>query len=540
MPRTRPAFLSRLAVVALAACAVLAAIPALAAAATITVNTTVDSAPALGECQGVGPSDCSLRQAIDVANGTEGPDTIVLPAGHYLLTVKGDEEDENQTGDLDLTNKGEVTIVGAGARTTVIDATGLEDRVIDVQPAAALSLSKATVTGGVIQSENGGGIRAVEAALALNQVSVRGNISSRSGRGGGVAVDNSQSAITASLIAENQNSGDGGGLWTEDGETSVVNTTIANNVVDTSLYPSEPGWGAYGGGMEVDGGHLAMQNVTITGNSIVDGNGGEDGLGAGIEGEPETADIVNTIVYGNTGTNVEVGGQCTSLLPSEGHNLEQEPPTGDNRCFEAPTDLIANPLLGPLANNGGETDTAALLTGSPAINAGDLARCPATDQRGLPRPQFGGCDIGAFEVQPPPPPPVPPAAKPTITRRGKVKVKKAGKTFLVKPGFRVSCPAGGAKCTGTIKARAPKPKGQGAAASAKKKVLIGKAKFTVAPGKTKVLKLKLNRKGATMLRELGKLRTRFDVRARAGTGPVVKAKATLKVKLPAELRKESR
>ncbi|MDQ3724519.1 MAG: right-handed parallel beta-helix repeat-containing protein [Actinomycetota bacterium] len=521
----------RFAVIALAACAALAAIPALAAAATITVNTTFDTAPALGECQGGAPSDCSLRQAIDVANGTEGPDTIVLPAGHYLLTIKGDEEDENQTGDLDLTNKGEVTIAGAGARTTVIDAAGLEDRVIDIQPGAALSLAKATVTGGDVSDENGGGIRAGEVVLTLNQVSVRGNVSRNSGRGGGIAALNSQTTIAASLIAENRNSGDGGGLWLEDGETSLVNTTIAYNVVDTSLYPSQPTWGAYGGGMEVDGGHLAMQNVTITGNSVADNNGGEDGLGAGIEGEPLTAAIVNTIVYGNTATNADSPRQCTSVLLSEGHNLEQQPPAGEKRCFEAPTDLIADPLFGPLANNGGETDTVALSTGSAAIDTGDLTRCPATDQRGLLRPQFGGCDIGAFEVQPPPPPP--PPAQPTIKRRGKVKVKKAGKTFLVKPGFRVSCPAGGEKCTGSIKARAPKPK-------AKKKVLIGKAKFTVAPGKTKVLKLKLNSRGAEMLRELEKLRTRFDVRARAGAGAVVKAKATLKVKLPAGLRKGSR
>ncbi|WP_345309022.1 choice-of-anchor Q domain-containing protein [Candidatus Villigracilis saccharophilus] len=58
----------------------------------------------------------------------------------------------------------------------------------------------------------------------------------------------------------------------------------------------------------------------------------------------------------------------------------------------------SDPLLGPLANNGGPTQTMALLSGSPAINAGDDADCEATDQRGVTRPQGSHCDIGAYEA----------------------------------------------------------------------------------------------------------------------------------------------
>lgn len=61
--------------------------------------------------------------------------------------------------------------------------------------------------------------------------------------------------------------------------------------------------------------------------------------------------------------------------------------------------LIANPQLFPLGNNGGSTQTLALLPGSPAMNAGNNATCPTTDQRGVARPQGGVCDIGAFEAQ---------------------------------------------------------------------------------------------------------------------------------------------
>src|SRR5919197_317241 len=74
----------------------------------------------------------------------------------------------------------------------------------------------------------------------------------------------------------------------------------------------------------------------------------------------------------------------------------------------------ADPLLLPVANNGGPTDTMALAGASPAIDAGDPAACPPLDQRGVAR--LGVCDIGAFEYYPPPkgPPPTPDTKKPKL------------------------------------------------------------------------------------------------------------------------------
>ncbi|MGN6202622.1 MAG: choice-of-anchor Q domain-containing protein [Solirubrobacterales bacterium] len=526
-------------------CAVSLALPALAGAA-ITVNTTADQAPSASSCQGV-PGDCSLRQAISWA-GELADGTVILPAGHYTLTLKDVEEEANESGDLDITNGSQVQILGAGARNTVIDAAGLEERVFDVHPTASLVLSRLTVTGGEALDRDGGGILSYKASLTLDQVAVRGSTSTKEGAGGGLFVEESEVFIDASLIAENLNSGNGGGVYSEESELALLNSTIANNVVDTSLYPEHPGWGAYGGGLEAYDGFVALQNVTIAGNSIRDGNGGGQGLGAGLWVEAEESEVLNTIVYGNTGEDVQSSAQCAETeaslrLQSAGHNLEQEAPADAQRCFETPTDLIGDPRLGPLANNGGETDTLALLTGSPAINAADAGRCPGTDQRGLPRPSLGGCDIGAFEVQPTPSPkppvvsPAPVLTPPAISRKGKVVVKKAGKTFRVKPGFTVSCPATDPTCTGSIKVKAPKAKAKGAGTSAAKKVLIGKATFSVAPGKTKKLSLKLNAKGAKMLRLLGKVRGTFAVTSHAGTGPAATAQATLKLKLPPSPRK---
>jgi hypothetical protein len=100
--------------------------------------------------------------------------------------------------------------------------------------------------------------------------------------------------------------------------------------------------------------------------------------------------LSNNIIAGNP------GGDCriTSASIVTDHNLD-----GDSTCnLTGPGDLPAtNPLLGPLANNGGPTDTEALLTGSPALNAGNNATCRVTDQRGVSRPQGPACDIGAYE-----------------------------------------------------------------------------------------------------------------------------------------------
>ena len=90
-----------------------------------------------------------------------------------------------------------------------------------------------------------------------------------------------------------------------------------------------------------------------------------------------------------------------SALHSLGHNLVE---AGGGVCQIAGT-ITGNiynqdPLLGPLQDNGGSTLTMALLPGSPAIDSGDDAGCPSTDQRRFRRPMGAHCDIGAMEYSP--------------------------------------------------------------------------------------------------------------------------------------------
>src|SRR5207253_4752858 len=114
--------------------------------ATLTVTTPLD---VVNATDGL----LSLREAVLQANATNGADTIVVPAGTYTLTRAGANDDAALTGDLDLT--GHVTIQGAGAGATLIDAAGL-DRVFHVLDGGNVILSGLTIQGG--EADIGGGI----------------------------------------------------------------------------------------------------------------------------------------------------------------------------------------------------------------------------------------------------------------------------------------------------------------------------------------------------------------------------------------------
>jgi CSLREA domain-containing protein len=446
--------------------AAFAAVPALAGAATVTVNTTADNPPGPGQCEGVA-GDCSLRQAIDVANGEPGSNRVIVPAGHYTLTIEPTVGDDNDSGDLNV--KGEVTIEGAGARKSIIDAGSIEDRALELIE-GNLRMVGLGVTGGSTE-ENGGGIFVEEGDLRLDGVAITDNESFESGGGGGIEQEEGNLEIVDSVISGNRNSGDGGGLGFYGQVLTIEDSTIADNEVNTALYPSNPGWGAFGGAIETDNTELlVMKNTTIAGNHIVDGNGGEEGSGAALDIEFEHYEIANTIVANNTAVEVGEPGQCTNEAPygSLGHNLETPEPAGEPRCFEASTDKIGNPLLAALANNGGETDTMALQAGSPAIDAGDPALCLPTDQRGQAR-VGSSCDIGAFEYVPPATPPLAPSPGSFSFKQVKRNLKKG--TAQIKVSFTGSG-------TATLSGKGIK--------KVTKKVSTGISKFAVVPtGKVK-------------------------------------------------------
>jgi len=394
-----------------------------AAAATFTVNSTAD----IGDANTANPAcataggACTLRAAIDQANASVGPDAISLPAGTYQLTgAAGD--DANASGDLDIDDNDGIdatTINGAGARTTRIVGTG-SDRVVDsVDDSEHFSISGVAISGGGGVDE-GGGIFAA-GTLDLKNASVVGNRSNATGsisnEGGGIFINIgahlSNVTISGNVAARatgNTFGPQGGGVFDNGSPTSsFVNVTISGNTA--------VGAGAQGGGVfyNADPNSTTYTNVSLVGNSV-SGSGSEAG---GIFVNDELT-LKNTIVALNrVGASI---GNCelNDTLHSAGHNLEE----GTDCAFGGPGDLQnSNPLLGPLADNGGPVNTRALLAGSPAIDAGALG-CPATDARGVARPQGASCDIGAFEGEVVVAPPTGAPSAPTGISKKKCKKHK--------------------------------------------------------------------------------------------------------------------
>src|SRR5437867_3602615 len=148
--------------------------PRAARATPLIVNSTddaPDAVPGDGICATL-TGVCTLRAAIMEANMLPDFHTITLPAGTYVLTIPGAGEDSGATGDLDVLR--DLSIVGAGAATTIIDGGGI-DRVFDVF-APAVQLSGVTIQNGSVQNPNvardasGGGIRSSAAIRTDNGI----------------------------------------------------------------------------------------------------------------------------------------------------------------------------------------------------------------------------------------------------------------------------------------------------------------------------------------------------------------------------------
>jgi hypothetical protein len=342
-------------------------------------------------------------------------DTIYVPPGTIQLTG-APLEDANATGDLDI-NKA-LTIVGAGAELTVIDADS-NDRAVHVLGTGDVVLSGVTLRngevdpdgagGGVVlnsgrlllvssiveggSSGGGGGIfNQSDATLALQGSTVRFNTASGiTGAGAGI-LNFGKMEISESAIHENRTlgpsaSGNGGGI-SNAGFLQIVNTTISGNVAFV-----------HGGGIfqSASARLLVLSHSTLAFNQA-------GFLGGGLMVMGDVPQIGSTILGNNTA--VTAGPDCSGTIDSQGHNLIGVAAGCTIGGTTTGNILNRNPLLFPLRDNGGPTLTHGLRARSRAIDAGLASGCPALDQRGVSRPQDGDgdgtvvCDIGAFEAAP--------------------------------------------------------------------------------------------------------------------------------------------
>ena len=372
----------RAGIVSIAAAAFIFALGTAAHGATITVNSLADPS-ATGAC--------TLHDAIVAAN------TMIATNGCAAGT--GDDTIQfNVTGTILLGNTlpevtGTLTINGPASPGITIDG-DRKVRVLEIALGATVHLDRVTIAHGVGPTfPPGGGISNI-GTLTITRSTFSGN--STTIRGGGIFNSGTLTVVNSTFsgnIATGQNNGLpglGGGIFNS-GTLTVVNSTFSGNIAARSSD------GTFSGslGCAIFGGSLSVTTSTFAGNNVAGGCTGIDGTGP----------IKGTILAQN-------GRNCAGPQADAGYNISD-----DGSCVFAKTGSANNgdnidPLLSPagLADNGGPTQTIALQSGSPAIDAIPIADCTdqasppnqiTTDQRGFPRSDAAEqvCDIGAYEFQ---------------------------------------------------------------------------------------------------------------------------------------------
>ena len=309
----------------------------------------------------------SLREAINAANANPGADTITF-AVSGTISLDG-------TALPAITDN--LTIVGPGAGRLTIDAHG-GSGILQVGAGAGASVSGLTLADG-----NGGDGGAVlnDGTLALTACDLTGNVAVD----GGAIFNDGTLALTGSTLSGNSAS-TGAAIW-NGGTLVVTNSTLSENSAGT-------GGGVYNVGT------LTLTNATVTGNAA--------GVGGGIfshsvnPSQPGATTLDNSIVGGNTlpdGTTPSDLAGDAHATPASSHNLIGPGGAGGLANGVHGNVIVTSAAalgLGALGDNGGPTQTVALLPGSPAIDAGDPALAPATDQRGFAR--GSAPDVGAYEA----------------------------------------------------------------------------------------------------------------------------------------------
>lgn len=384
-------------------------------AATQTVTNTNDSGPG------------SLRQAITSASSGDtiqfslpNPSTITLSSTLTIstnLTING-------SGAAQLALSGNhlvrVFAINAGVTAAISGVTIENGSATDNAPfgGAVYNVGTLTVTnctlsgnsatgGGALANFDNGKLTVMNSTLSGNSAGYGGaidnegtftlnnsTISSNSTTGAGGGIYNFANTLTVnnSTVSGNSSASDGGGILN-------LGTLILNNSTISGNSATREGGGIWNNIGDVAGafGTVTLSNDTISGNSASDGGGIYNYI-------EDKLTIKGTLLAGST------GGNCTfvdiSLISSQGYNLSD-----DNTCasgLTAATDkhnVAAGLDPKGLQNNGGSTQTVALLSTSPAVDAIPVASCTdtsgnlvKTDQRGITRPQGSACDVGAFEL----------------------------------------------------------------------------------------------------------------------------------------------
>ncbi len=379
-------------------------------------NNTAAAAPGNGgglHITGPGDSDILGGTATGNVAAAEGG---ALWNGTGIMTIDGMTIDGNDAQGADADNGGG-GVFNNGGTVDILNGTTITNNLASGTSGSGGGLlstdGDVTITDSFLDTNSanraGGAIEIIEGTLTINTSDLINNDvngtagTANPGNGGALHVTGTSATIDIieTTVDGNSAANEGGGLWNQNGSTmNVLTSTVSRNdaaegggvynnggaitTIERSTISSNTA-SANGGGITNDGASLDLNAVTVGANSA-------SGTGGGIQSNTTTS-LKNTIVALNTaGSGADVAGTFTS----NDYNLIG---TDDTDAFPEEANDIeeVDPLLGPLQDNGGTTETHELLLGTPAYNAGDPADL-FDDQRG--EAVFEGIrDIGAFEAQ---------------------------------------------------------------------------------------------------------------------------------------------
>ncbi len=404
--------------------------------AAVTTTVIVASCPAvltvddLGDADDATPGDktcstsggnCTLRAAIMEANASLTCTPLTID-----FSVNGTVNLNAALPNLDHPN---LTIDGPGASLLTVRraaAAASEFRIFTINESKTITIQKVTVSHGYFASGNnlGGGIQSNKGRLTLRQCVLSNN---QAYSGGGLYLNGNSSSWTVidectirdNVIYTSTNIVlDGGGIYVWNGTLTMTNSTVSGNM-RTGGTPTT----IQGTGLELqDNASVSLNNCTFSGNvgrqavnnfastltmtncSVISNTLNSTGLTFGaINTTVGNTWVMNTLVANNTGSNGTNFKSDPGTLTSLGNNLDSDGTSSFTNGVNG--DIVGtsrsdqiNVYVGPLADNGGSTQTHLLLADSPAINAGKNSGAPSTDQRGMARPKGSQVDIGAVEV----------------------------------------------------------------------------------------------------------------------------------------------
>ncbi|MCF4151270.1 hypothetical protein L2W58_05595 [Dethiosulfovibrio sp. F2B] len=353
----------------------------------------VDSSPTVSNCtfrdnngRNNGGAMFNYRASPTVTNCTFSGNLASNYHGGAMYNLQGSPTVRGCTFSDNWTKERGGAIYNDGESPTVTDCTFSDNRAL-TESGGALYSSGGTpsVTGctfsGNSAAGDGGGMSNASGAATVSACTFSGN-SARCGGG----ISNASGTVTVSACTFSGNSASvcGGGISSNGGTDEVMNCTFADNSTVGN-----------GGGLYALGSVATVKNCTFSGNGAL--------VGRGMCQSGGTLTATNSVLWGpdaTAGQLFSAGSAVTTIT----YSVTDWADTGN---------VEADPRLGPLAANGGSTKTCALLAGSSALNSGTSIGAPATDQRGVARPQGLSFDMGAYEAEPTPVPPPAPTPTPT-------------------------------------------------------------------------------------------------------------------------------